>query len=169
MVGLALFAVFLSVAPSLSIVLSYADHKVQPINPVSFHSRAKIRTRKNVAFRFQPRATAERTRRSIAVPSLDATPLARVEHSAEAAKNPPHESDTLLSGDPIPTLKQRSSLTDARSARPAQSTIILISNEPSSRPGSPAVTKGRAVASAVLAGAGEAARIAAQGHGREAH
>jgi hypothetical protein len=166
--GVLLFAGFLCMAPSLFIVLSYANRIAQPIVPSMFNSRTPMRQRTRSKFRVRMRGTT-RAAHGLAVPQLATAPAAQNETALETAPNVPHESSTLLSGEPLPTLKHRGDVAEGRTPKPAQATTILLSSEPASRAGNPIFTKSRSVGSAAITGVGEAVRIVADSHGREGH
>ncbi len=166
--GLLLFAGFLCMAPSLFIVLSYANRIAEPIIPSVFHPQTKVRLRKSGISRAQTRENAALARRALEALTLAAPPAGQAELSAETAPTVPQEPNMLLSGKPVPTLKQRSDAPEAASSKPAHATVVLISDPSPSPAGHPIITKGRSFASAVMTGAGEAARFAV-GHGREVH
>jgi len=166
-VGMLLLAAFVSIAPSLCVVLSYAHRVVQqPVIPSPISSRSHIRSQKRSLIRRQelenfvrspdPPATTVIAPANQSVASLAATPSV------------PHQPDTLSSGEPVPTLQQRGTGGARTTDKPAQATVYLISNPSEVNAGSRGVTKGRSVASAFMTGAGEAVRFAGS-HGKEIH
>jgi beta-lactamase regulating signal transducer with metallopeptidase domain len=166
--GILLFAGFLCIAPSLCIVLSYAHRVAQPIVPSLLSSRPAIRSRKNHLVRVQERGNLARSWVAPEAPSTAVPSAIRSEAAAETAPRVPRESGTLSSGEPLPTLQQRGHGGAATSAKPARATVILISNPSSVSSGSPGVTKGRSIASALMTGASEAVRFA-DSHGKDIH
>lgn len=166
--GVLLFAGFLCMAPSLFIVLSYANRIAQPIVPSMFNSRAPMRPRTRSTFRVRMRGTT-RAAHVLAVPQLATAPAAQNETAMETTSFVPHESGTPLSGESLPTLKHRGDVAEGTASKPAQATTILLSSEPASRAGNPIFTKSRSVGSAAITGVGEAVRIVADSHGREGH
>lgn len=164
--GLLLFACFLCIAPSLCIVLSYTNRVAQPLAPSLFSSRARVRPRKRGILRVQQRENSVRSWPSPVAPSKTASTASQSDASAETVANVPRELTTLSSGVAVPRLKQRSDAGEATSSKPAQATVILISNPSPSGSGDRLITKGRSITSAVMTGAGEAARFAG-GHAKE--
>jgi hypothetical protein len=98
------------------------------------------------------------------VPATTHPPVASLETAPRAEQQP----DTLLSGEPVPTLQQRGPDGRATTPKPARAKVIFISNPSSVEAGSSGATKGRSIASAVLTGASEAARFAGS-HGKDIH
>jgi len=165
--GMLLFAAFVSIAPSLCVVLSYA-HRVaqQPLIPSLISSRAKIRPRKRSLIRSRER---EDLVRAMGTPATTVSaPANQSEASLAATPSVPHQPDTLSSGEPVPTLQQRGTGGARTTRKPAQATVFLISNPSEVNTGSRGATKRRSVASAFMTGAGEAVRFAGS-HGKEIH
>lgn len=161
--GVLLFAGFLCMAPSLFIVLTYATRIAQPIAPSFSNVQAKVKLRKSGILRARLRENAVRTHHALA------TSVAIQNVPVETAPIVAHESDTLWSGEPVPTLKRRSDPGGVMAPKSSEATTIFFSSDRSSHPGNQVITKGRSIASAAITGAGEVARIATQGHGREGH
>jgi beta-lactamase regulating signal transducer with metallopeptidase domain len=165
--GMLLLAGFLCMAPSLCIVLSYA-HRVVPMVPSLISSQPAIRSRKRSLIRVSERQNLTRSIVSPASPTTVDSAAHQSEASVEPAPRVPQQSNTLLSGEPVPTLQQRGASGAATSSKPARATVIFISNPSSVTAGSSGSPKGRSIASAVMTGAGEAARFAGS-HGKDIH
>ncbi len=166
-VGMLLFAAFVSIAPSLCVVLSYARRATpQPVIPSLMSSRAKIWTRKRSLIRRQQRNNLVRAIETPA--STFIPPPNQSVASLAATPTVPHQPDTLSSGEPVPTLQQRGTVVTRTTGKPAQATVYLISNPSEANARSRGATKGRSIASAFMTGAGEAARFAGT-HGKEIH
>ena len=162
--GMLLFAAFVSIAPSLCVVLSYAHRVAQPIVPSLISPPANIRPRKRSLIRSWER---EDLVRAMGTPATTVTaPANQPEVSLEPAPNVTHGPDTLSSGEPVPILQQRGTDGARITGKPAQATVFLISNSSPARSGSRGATKARSMASAFMTGASEAARFAG-GHGKE--
>jgi beta-lactamase regulating signal transducer with metallopeptidase domain len=167
--GMLLFTGFLCMAPSFYIVLSYAHRVVPPMAPPLINSQPTIRSRKRSLIRVPER---ENLTRSSVTPATTPTTVDASAHQSEASLEPtprvPQQPDTLLSGEPVPTLQQRSAGGAATSSKPARATVIFISNPSSVSAGSAGATKGRSIASAMMTGASEAARFTGS-HGKDIH
>ncbi len=166
--GLLLFAGFLCIVPSLFIVLSYERHQiVQPAKPAFLASRAEVQLQRKGVYKVRPQGQAVRTSREVAT-SLQTVPTAApVEAAMDTAPVVPRKSDPTLSGVSGPTLKRRGDAGGVGGPKPAPATTIRLSS--SSDSGSPIMTKGRSVASAIAAGAGVAVRIASHGRDGDVH
>ncbi|MHB1938020.1 MAG: M56 family metallopeptidase [Acidobacteriaceae bacterium] len=170
LLGLLLLAGFLCMAPSLFVALSYANRAAQPIMPSLLNSRFTVRPRRSSIRRIQARENSVRTQPALEATKAVAAPDSQSVGSPEATSNARPELNTLSSGEPVPTLKQRSDGTRTGPSRAAQATVVLISNPSASSSGNRVITKGRSIASAAMTGAGEAARFVGGQHGvREAH
>ena len=99
---------------------------------------------------------------------IHASPGNQAVASLAVAPSVPHQSDTLASGEPVPTLQQRGERGDGRTPKPARATVIFISNPSPVSAGGAGNTKGRSIASAVMTGASEAVRFAGS-HGKDVH
>lgn len=168
LLGLLLLAGFLCMVPSLFIALSYANRIAPPIMPAVSKSRTISRPRRS-------RSSSQARKNS--VPTQTAIETTAAAAPTDGPSDIPAETtthatmpipNTLSSGEPAPALQLRSDAVGARPPKPAQATVILLSNPSSSMPGHGTVTKGRSIAAAVMTGAGEAIRFAV-GHGREVH
>jgi beta-lactamase regulating signal transducer with metallopeptidase domain len=166
--GMLLFAGFLFTAPSLCIVLSYAHRAAQPIVPSLISSRAAVRPRKRSFLRGQEQQKLVRTLGTSAVSPAVPAPVTRSEASLGPAARVTHQPDTLSSREPVPTLQQRGAGGSGIAFKPAQATVVLISNPSSVTAGSQSSTKGRSIASAFMTGASEAVRFAGS-HGKDIH
>jgi beta-lactamase regulating signal transducer with metallopeptidase domain len=164
--GLLLVAGFLCMAPSLCIVLSYAHGVVPLMVPPIISSRAAMRSRKRSLIPVPERQNLTRSIVTPATPTVVDAATHRSEASLEPAARLPQQPDTLPSGEPVPTLQQRGDA--ATSSKPARATVIFISNPSSDSAGSAGATKRRSIASAVITGAGEAARFTGS-HGKDIH
>jgi beta-lactamase regulating signal transducer with metallopeptidase domain len=166
--GMLLFASFAFMAPSLCVVLSYAHRAAQPTAPLFIRSRTNLGPRKRSLIRGSEREnlTPSIVTRAIPtrVPAATHQPAASLESAPRAAQQP----NTLLSGEPIPTLQRRGDGGRATTPKPARAKVIFISNPSSVDAGSSGASKGRSIASAVLTGASEAARFAGS-HGKDIH
>ncbi len=166
-VGMFLFAAFLCIAPSLSVMLSYARRVAQPpILSSMVSTRAHIRARNRPLIRQQQ---PKNLLRSMETPATAVTSSANhSEASLEPAPRVAHLSDTLSSGEPVPVLQQRGTGSARTSHKPARATVFLISNPSSVRAEAPGDSKGRSIASAFMTGAGEAIHFAGS-HGKDIH
>ena len=164
-VGVLLFAAFLYITPSLSVVLSYANRATrQPVITSLIRSRAYTRPRRRSPIRSQQR---ENLVRSLETPvSAVTAPAGPSEASLEPAPKETHLPDTTASGEPVPTLQQRGAGGARTTERPARAAVILISNPPSVKAGGPGASRARSFGSAFMTGASEAIRFAGS-HGKE--
>lgn len=164
--GLLLILAFLGIAPSLRIALSYQQHSVvQPEKPPAAPS-AGVHLPGRVIHRPRTDESAARANRAfpdVALTAPAAAPVRAVANSSPVAS--PSPAATSSNG-PWPTLKRRGIGSGEASPKPAQAIVIPLSNQSSSHP---AVTKGRAIASAILAGASEAVSVASHDHDRDSH
>ena len=168
-IGMLLFVAFLCIAPLLGIALSYARRAAQPIAPSPISSRTNIRPRRRSLIRSRERENLVRDLGTFATPTAATAPANPSMASLEAATpSVPRQPDTLSSGEPVPTLQQRGADGTGTTHKPAQATVILISNSSSAGAGGSGSAKGRSVASAFMTGAGEAVRFAGT-HGKEIH
>ncbi len=166
--GLLLFAVFLGIVPSLFIVLSYEQHRiVQPAKPAFLATRAEVPLRRRGAYEVRPQEQAIRPSHEIATSPQTVPTAAPVEAAMDTTPAVPRKSDPTLSGEFGPTLKRRDDEGGVAGPKPAPATTIRLSS--SSDSGSPIMTKGRSVASAIAAGAGMAVRVASHGRDGDVH
>ncbi|HZC42552.1 MAG TPA: M56 family metallopeptidase, partial [Acidobacteriaceae bacterium] len=140
-IGVLLFAGFLCMAPSLFVVLSYAHRAAPPIVPSLVSSRDTRRSRKRSRIRVQE---PQKVMRAIESPTADtaAAPLNQSEASRAVPRSVPRQSNTLSSGEPVPTLQQRGSESGRTNSKPAKATVIFISNPSSISAGNSGSTKG---------------------------
>jgi hypothetical protein len=163
--GMLLFAGFLCVAPSLFIVISYA-HTIAPmISSSPLRSQTALRPPKKSHLRDKQRDNSERGWVAPATPVAVAATTYPSATSPAIDSSVPQKPETLLSGEPIPTLQMRTS-GGVANRQPARATVIFIANPNSADAGSTGTTKGRSIASAVMTGASEAARFAGS-HGKD--
>ncbi len=167
-VAMLLLAAFLCAAPSLFVVLSYAHRIAQPIVPSLLNSRPAWRAQKKSRLRVHERENLTPSLTSSPVSPVAASPGNQAVASLAVAPSVPHQSDTLASGEPVPTLQQRGERGDGRTPKPARATVIFISNPSPVSAGGAGNTKGRSIASAVMTGASEAVRFAGS-HGKDVH
>ena len=165
-VGTLLLAAFLCVVPSLFVVLSYAHRIAQPIIPSLLNSQTTLQVHRRS--RIRERETLSRSLVSSRVLPANTTDANQADASVVTPPQVPRQADRLSSGEPLPTLQQRNGASEGRASKPARATVIFISNPSSASAGDAGDTKGRAIASALMTGAGEAARFAG-GHGKDIH
>ncbi|HTU50368.1 MAG TPA: M56 family metallopeptidase [Acidobacteriaceae bacterium] len=167
-VGMLLFAAFLCAAPSLFVVLSYAHRVAQSNVPALVDYQPRLRYHKKFRIRAQERETLTRSVASPPISAGVASPGNQSEASLTATPRVPLQPDTLSTGEPVPTLQQRNGTGEGRTSKAVRATVIFISNPSSASAGDSGGNKGRSIASALMTGAGEAARFAG-GHGKDAH
>ena len=164
--GLLLFAAFLCVVPSCSIVLSYAHWIADPAASSLISSQPRIRHRKQSLIRRRERKDRVR---AVSGPAAGiAAPANQVEAPLAAPPSALHQPDTLASGEPAPILQQRGKVGGRTPGKPAEATVFSISSPSSVNAGNRRVTKARSIASAFATGAGGAVRFVAS-HGKDIH
>ncbi len=165
-VGMLLLAAFLCIAPSLCVVLSYTHRIAQPTFATPVDSQAKLRPRQRYLIHGQRRKGLVH---DVAAPAAAAG--APPEQSISALTPTPrvsHVPATLSSGASVPTLQQRGAAGAGTHDRPAQASVILISNPSSVSAENSGSTKARSMASAFMTGTSEAIRFAGS-HGKDIH
>ncbi|MES2220064.1 MAG: M56 family metallopeptidase [Acidobacteriota bacterium] len=164
-VGMLLLAAFFCMAPSLCVVLSYA-HRITPIIPTLVGSQANLRPRKRSLIHSQQRKGLVR---DVAVPADAAVaPAGQSIPDVKATPGMPHLPSTLSSGAPVPALQQRGAAGAGTLHKPAQATVILISNPSAVSAENSGSTKAQSFASAFMTGASGAVRFAGS-HGKDIH
>jgi hypothetical protein len=165
--GMLLFAAFLCIAPSLGIVLSYARRVAQqPVIPSQVRTRAHVQWRKRSLIRKQDRENLVGSAETAATAApMPAKQSAATLQPVPAVTRPP---DTLVSGEPVPTLERRGTSNTRTRRKAAKATVYFISGQSEAGSPSSSTIKARSIASALVTGAGEAVHFAGS-HGKDIH
>lgn len=165
--SLLLIAMFLDVAPSLSVVMSYKQRRTAQLdNPVATAPTVRTpplsETRKKAASRSKG-IHANRLPAEL-LPEVSAdTPAENVADAVPIVTRGPR---TAAPSGPDPTLKRRGSPDAA--GKSAQAKTILLSTEPASDSAN-SIARRASIASAITAGASEAVRVASHDRDKEVH
>jgi beta-lactamase regulating signal transducer with metallopeptidase domain len=165
--ALLLIAAFIDVAPSLSVVMSYERPRAAQPDPSALANPPRtpsLRERRMKAASRPRAANAESMPAELPPELFPSAPLETAGDAAPMMTSPRHAA-AISETDPKLKLRGRS---DAGAAKTAQATTILLSTEPASESAN-SIARRASVASAITAGASEAARVASQGRDREVH
>lgn len=164
--GLLLLAGFLGIAPSLFVVLSYEQHGIMPpAGSALLATRTDVRLQRRTTHTIRSHRHAMQTGRVFPAPVPIVPTAATVDAAVDAAPSLRRTSGQISSNESLPVLKRRSDVGEVAAPESASPIDIPLSSQPSHS----IITKGRAAASAILAGASEAIDIASRGHDKEDH